>query len=235
LPARALASRSIAATVAAAALVAGCGGHGGGAAQQSGKKPQGGGAQPSAGSARLVVVGDSLATGRFAATQAEAFPQRVAAALRARLELVAVPGATSAQLAALSVPRSGNVAVVEAGTNDFLYQTPRRRFAHDYRALLAKVAAASPGAKLVCLTIWIPKRAAGRPPARIPASFYDATIRRACAAGAVADISPLFDARPPTRGPAGRPTFLGPGDAFHPNSTGHAAIARVIESRLGRD
>ena len=59
--------------------------------------------------------------------------------------------------------------VVEAGTNDFLYQTPRRRFADDYRALLAKVTAASPGARLVCLTIWIPKDAAGAPPAKIPA------------------------------------------------------------------
>jgi lysophospholipase L1-like esterase len=48
----------------------------------------------------------------------------------------------------------------------------------------------------------------------------------------VADISPLVDAQPPTRGPAGRPTFLGPSDDFHPNSAGHAAIARLIESQL---
>ena len=105
----------------------------------------------------------------------------------------AAPGVTTADLAAQAVPGGGDVVVVEAGTNDFLFQTPRRRFADDYRALLAKVAAASPGAKLVCLTIWIPKDAAGQPAAKIPASFYDATIRRACAAGAVADISPLLD------------------------------------------
>ncbi len=197
-------------------LVAGCGGHAGGAARHA------------SADARLVVVGDSLAAGRFADAQDEAFPQRVAAATHARLELLAAPGVTTAQLAAQAVPRGGDVAVVEAGTNDFLYQTPRRRFADDYRALLARVTAASPGAKLVCLTIWIPK---DLPPAKIPASFYDATIRRACAAGAVADIAPLA-ARAGMRGPAGRPTFLGPGDAFHPNSTGHAAIARAIESRL---
>jgi lysophospholipase L1-like esterase len=205
-------------TIAVATLLAGCGGHGG-----EGVRHGGGGPQPG-----LVVVGDSLAFGRFADTQGDAFPQQVAAARRARLELLAAPGVTSAQLAAQAVPGGGDVVVVEAGTNDFLFQTPRRRFADDYRALLAKVAAASPGAKLVCLTVWIPK---DLPPAKIPVSFYDATIRRACAAGAVADLSPIY-AQPDMRGPAGRPTFLGPGDAFHPNSAGHAAIARVIESRL---
>jgi lysophospholipase L1-like esterase len=212
-------------TVALAVLIAGCGGHKG--------TPHAGGVAPPAGAgARLVVVGDSLAAGRFAGTQDEAFPQAVAAATHARLELFAVPGATAAGLAAQAVPGGGKVVVVEAGTNDFLYQTPRRRFADDYRALVAKVAAASPGARLVCLTIWIPNGAAGRPPARIPASSYDATIRRECDGGAVADISPLVDTQPPTRGPAGRSTFLGPGDDFHPNSTGHAAIAHAIELRL---
>jgi lysophospholipase L1-like esterase len=130
------------------------------------------------------------------------------------------------------VPRCGDVVVVEAGTNDFLDQTPRRRFAAAYRVLLAQVTAASPGARLVCLTMWIPNAAPGRPPAKIGAAFYNASIRRACRAGAVANISPLFDAQPPLRGPAGRPTFLGPGDDFHPNSAGHAAIARAIEARL---
>ena len=59
---------------------------------------------------------------------------------------------TTAQLAAQAAPGGGDEVVVEAGTNDFLFQTPRRKFADDYRALLAKVTAASPGAKLVCLT-----------------------------------------------------------------------------------
>src|SRR4051812_21506886 len=179
-------------------------------------------------SARLVVVGDSLASGRFADTQDEAFPQRVAAAIHARLDLLAAPGVTSAELGARAVPGGGKVVVVEAGTNDFLFQTPRRRFADDYRALLAKVRAASPGAKLVCLTTWVPP---DLPPGKIPASFYDATIRRECATGAVAELSPI-SARPGMRGPEGRPTSVGPGDAFHPNSAGHAAIARLIEARL---
>jgi lysophospholipase L1-like esterase len=207
-----------------ALLLVGCGGHAREVATAT--------ATPT--STRLVVVGDSLAAGRIADSPDEAFPQLVAKALHAQPEVVGIPGATTAQLAAQPLPGQGNVVVVEAGTNDFLYQTPRRRFADDYRALLAKVAAASPGAKLVCLTTWIPKDVAGRPPAKIPASFYNATIRHACAAGALADISPLADAQPPTRGPAGRPTFLGTGDDFHPNSTGHAAIARLIVSRSSR-
>ena len=209
-------------SIAIAALVAGCGGH-------AGARHAGGSAQQGGGRAPLVVVGDSLAFGRFADTRDDAFPQRVAAATHAPLALLAAPGVTSAQLAAQAVPSGGGVVVVEAGTNDFLFQTPRRRFADDYRALLAKVTAESPGARLVCLTTWVPN---DLPPAKIPASFYNATIRRACSTGAVADISRL-PARSGMRGPAGRSTFLGPGDAFHPNSTGHAAIARAIESRLG--
>jgi lysophospholipase L1-like esterase len=138
-----------------ATLVAGCGGQADGGARDGG------------GSTQLVVVGDSLAAGRFADAQDEAFPQRLAAARHARLESLGVPGATTAQLAAQAVPGGGNVVVVEAGTNDFVHQTPRRRFAADYRALVAKVTAASSGAKLVCLTIWIPKDA----PGKIGASF----------------------------------------------------------------
>jgi lysophospholipase L1-like esterase len=217
--------RSIAAAGAIAALVAGCGGNDG--ARHAGA----GTPEPTPTSdARppLVVVGDSLAAGRFADTQAEAFPQLLARATRSRLEVLGVTGATTAQLAAQPAPGGGKVVVLEAGTNDFLFQTPRRRFAEDYRALLDKVTAASPGAKLVCLTTWVPKDAADQPQAKIPPSSYDAAIRSACSAGAVANLSPLLDAR----GPAGRPTFLGPGDDFHPNSSGHAAIARLIESKL---
>jgi lysophospholipase L1-like esterase len=207
------------ATIAVATLIGACGGH---------AAPPRESAQPEPPGKQLVVVGDSLAAGRFAGTQEQAFPQEVAAAMRARLELFAAPGATTAQLAAQAAPGRADAVVVEAGTNDFLDQTPRTRFADDYRALVAKVEAASPGARLVCLTTWVPKGVTGRRPAKIPVSFYDATIKQACTAGAVADISPLTDAR----GPAGRETFLGPGDDFHPNSTGHAAIARLIESRL---
>jgi len=203
-------------SIAIAVLVVGCGG-------QQAHAP----AQPQVAKKRLVVVGDSLAFGRFAGTQAEAFPQRVAAALQARPEVLAAPGVTTAQIAAQDVPGGADVVVVEAGTNDFLYQTPRRRFAADYRALLAKVTAASPNARRVCLTTWVPPDV---PPAKIPASFYDATIRRACTGGAVADLSGI-SAQPGMRGPEGRSTAFGPGDAFHPNSAGHAAIARLIEAR----
>jgi lysophospholipase L1-like esterase len=213
----------MAAVVAAASLVAGCGGHPKAASQSP---------QPTPESAKLVVVGDSLTAGRFADTQDDAFPQQVAAAIHARLEPLGVVGATTAQLAAQPLPGGGDVVVVEAGTNDFLFQTPRRQFAADYRALLAKVTAASPGAKLVCVTTWVPKDAAAQPAAKIPPSSYDATIRRECTSGSVASLSTLPDAQPPTRGPAGRDTFLGPGDDFHPNSTGHAAIARLIEAKL---
>jgi acyl-CoA thioesterase-1 len=211
-------------TLAVTALLAGCGGHAGEAATPTPTRDAGAAEQ-------LVVVGDSLAFGRFADTPQEAFPQRVAAAIHARLELLAAPGITTAQIAAQPAPAHGAVVVVEAGTNDFLLQTPRRRFARDYRALLAKVTAASPAAKLVCLTVWMPKAIAAQQPAKIPVASYDATIRRACTSGTVLSLAPLAE-RSALRGPAGRPTAFGTGDDFHPNSAGHAAIARLIEARL---
>src|SRR3954447_20006437 len=101
-----------------AILIAGCGGHAGASARHAGPEPTA--------AAQLVVVGDSLAAGRFADTQDEAFPQQLAAAIRAEPQLLGVPGATTAQLGAQEVPGGGKVVVVEAGTNDFLYQTSRR-------------------------------------------------------------------------------------------------------------
>src|SRR5262245_30938635 len=85
--------------------------------------------------ARLVVVGDSLTAGRYADTPAQAFPQLVAAATRSGLEVVGLPGATTAQIAAQPLPGDGKIVIVEAGTNDFINQTPRRQFAADYKAL----------------------------------------------------------------------------------------------------
>src|SRR5262245_5210872 len=117
-------SRSIGSAVAAVTLLAGCGGHAASPHQHDGP-----GIPPWAdGATRLVVVGDSLAAGRFAETQVEAFPQKVALDIHAGLDLVAAPGVTTAQLAARNIPPADE-AVIEAGTNDFLYQTPRRRFA----------------------------------------------------------------------------------------------------------
>ena len=167
-------------------------------------------------STRLVVVGDSLAAGRIADSPDEAFPQLVAKATNAEPQVLGIPGATTAQLAAQPVPGPGDVVVVEAGTNDVINRTTRAQFAADYRALLAKVTAASPGAKLVCLSVWIPQDA-GLP----AASSYDATIRRECQDGTVVNVSSLAD------DPA-----LRAGDGFHPNSAGHAAIAKAIEAKL---
>src|SRR4051812_35748029 len=160
-------TRSSASVAVIATLITGCGGHTHATATPA--------------AARLVVVRDSLAAGRIADSPDEAFPQLVAKAMHAQPEVVGIPGATTAQLAAQPVPGQGNVVVIEAGTNDVINRTPHGRFAAGYRALLAKVTAASPGAKVVCLTVWIPQDAR-----LAPAASYNATIRRACAKGAVA-------------------------------------------------
>jgi hypothetical protein len=72
-----------------ASLLAGCGGRGAAPAPTP-SRTAAATTTPAAGP-RLLVVGDSLAFGRFANTQADAFAQLVAAATHARLRVIAAP------------------------------------------------------------------------------------------------------------------------------------------------
>jgi len=200
-------------TIALVALLAGCGDQGQGHHRTGDPAP--GEPRPDT----IAVVGDSLAAGRLADAPEHAFPDLVANALQDGLTRFGVPGATTAQLARQPGMVADVAVIVEAGTNDFLHQTPRRQFKTDYRALLAQATSKAPKAKLVCLTIWMPDDVARQVPgAKIPPKFYDTTIRHACAKGTVVDVSPFFA----NRG----------ADGFHPDTAGHADIAQAIEQAL---
>jgi len=179
-----------------------------------------------AGTARVLITGDSLAAGFFATTQAQGFSALVADALgpvevttvsRAHQTLTTVAGITE-------VPADLDLAVIELGTNDVGIPTPREDFDAQYHDLLARVRSTSPDAALVCLGTWTGDGAA-----------YDEIIARLCAdsGGRYIPLAGLF-ATADFHGPDGRDTFVGPGDDFHPNDAGHRAIADAVLAVLAR-
>lgn len=178
------------------------------------------------GNARVLVTGDSLAAGFFASTEAQGFSPLVTGALgrvtpttvsRAHQTLSTVAGVTE-------VPPDLDLAVIELGTNDVGIPTPLADFEAQYGDLLARIRASSPDAALVCLGTWTHDGAA-----------YDEVIARSCAAnaGRYVSLAGLF-AVAELHGPAGRDTFVGTGDEFHPNDAGHRAIADAVLAVLAR-
>jgi hypothetical protein len=100
-------------------------------------------------------------------------------------------------------------------------------FAASYAELLHQVRAASPKADLVCLGAWLDPSSVNR--LGVVAVDYDVAVRTACGAegGHYVDLSAAYlDVR--NHGPAGRPTYQGPGDLFHPNDRGHAEVASLV-------
>ncbi|WP_307387579.1 SGNH/GDSL hydrolase family protein [Microbacterium testaceum] len=174
----------------------------------------------------MLVTGDSLAAGFFASTEAQGFSSLVTGALgrvtpttvsRAHQTLSTVAGVTE-------VPPDLDLAVIELGTNDVGIPTPLADFEAQYGDLLGRIRTSSPDAALVCLGTWTHDGAA-----------YDEVIARSCAAnaGRYVSLAGLF-AVAELHGPAGRDTFVGTGDEFHPNDAGHRAIADAVLAVLAR-
>ena len=179
-----------------------------------------------AGNARVLITGDSLAAGFFASTEAQGFSSLVAGALgrvtpttvsRAHETLSTVAGVTE-------VPADLDLAVVELGTNDVGIPTPLPDFEAQYAELIGRIRTSSPDAAIVCAGTWTADGAA-----------YDEVIAGVCTAnaGRYVSLAGLF-ATPDLRGPAGRDTFVGAGDDFHPNDAGHRAIADAVLAVLAR-
>ncbi len=179
-----------------------------------------------AGNARVLITGDSLAAGFFASTEAQGFSSLVAGALgrvtpttvsRAHETLSTVAGVTE-------VPADLDLAVVELGTNDVGIPTPLADFEAQYAELVGRIRTSSPDAAIVCAGTWTADGAA-----------YDAIIAGVCTAnaGRYVSLADLF-AMPDMHGPAGRDTFAGAGDDFHPNDAGHRAIADAVLAVLAR-
>lgn len=171
-------------------------------------------------------IGDSLTGGYFVDNQAHAFTSIVAATLHAALVPTSVYYGHSAvdalQAMEIQTPPATDLVVLELGTND---QEDLGLFARDYAAILTLLQRVNARVQLVCLGPWQPH----------DQDPYNAMVRQSCAhaGGRFVDLMPLYY-NESYHGPVGRPTWLGPGDWFHPKNAGMAAIAQAILAALGR-
>jgi lysophospholipase L1-like esterase len=177
---------------------------------------------PAHGPLRVLFVGDSLTVGDYANEPSNQFVAQVVDYLEARGPVVATKDAQGGVRvgfwSARKMPSLQQLVIVELGTND-LFASPApsagvlATFDRQYRALVAHITAASPGARLVCLSVWRP---ANHTADTLP---YDVLIRRDCR-GAYVNITDL-----------GTQANLA-ADGFHPNDAAHRDIALRIEAVL---
>ncbi len=174
--------------------------------------------------------GDSLNYGLYASSPDSSFQRIVLArsdALASSATVVdgtEVGGTVDNVRSKSDLTRSTDLNIVELGTND-VGRTNLTDFANSYTELISSLQSASPGAGLICLGVWQTESRA---------VTYDDAIRRTCTQrdGRYIGLSDLFDSSG-SRGPAGRQTFGGVSDDFHPNDVGHRAIANRIVAELG--
>jgi lysophospholipase L1-like esterase len=187
------------------------------------------------GSLRLVVLGDSLAHGTGAARPGDTLGARMARVLEraghtVEVHVVAVPGATSSELAPQvreTLPLDADVALVVVGANDLARFVPPAQSATDLATAVRTLRCAgvtvvvAPAPDLSCVP--------GVPAAMRPAlrTACDELQRRqagaAEAAGAV--VAPI--ARQLADAFASEPELFS-GDRYHPSSAGYARIAAAL-------
>jgi lysophospholipase L1-like esterase len=175
---------------------------------------------------RLEFIGDSLTGGWYTSTPAQDYVSLVNSCLHATLIAQGWYGVSAAQTLRQfqqALPPRGDVVVLELGTNDLNLEGVQA-FRHIYSHMLALLRNASPHARLVCLGTW--RGPEGR--------AYDTAIAGACAhnGGTYRPLSDLYE-HWSLRGPAGRTTWRGLADGFHPNVAGHRAIAIRVLQALG--
>lgn len=173
----------------------------------------------------MLVVGDSITDGIGSSTSSRSFPERLvrlassSSGIPVSLTIRGLGGATTDQIrlfvAGSSIPEPAYV-IVEAGTND-ITRTDIAAFEQGYSSLLESLTA-DPGSQLVCLGTWaLPRNA----------SQFDAVIEDRCLErrGIFVPLSDLYQISA-MRG------SVGSDDNFHPNDSGHLAIALRIASAL---
>lgn len=186
---------------------------------------------------RFLVLGDSLAFGTGAARPADTLGARLTRALAdaghpAELGVVAVPGATSLDLAA-QVRRAApaDLALLVVGANDLTRQVPPARAADALAAAVRELRAR--GAEVLVVPTPDLSSVAWVPPALRPvvaaasAGLRARQTAAAEAAGAVvapvaAGLSEAFAADP----------ALFCADRFHPSSAGYALVAGALAPHL---
>jgi lysophospholipase L1-like esterase len=175
-----------------------------------------------------VFLGDSLTYGLYASSEEAGYRPQVVAALNAVAPVTATRGGQTGNTVqtvsdSATIPADAGLVVLALGTND-VWKTDLPTFGEQYSNLVAKVRSSAPDAVIACLGVWAnPDGARG----------YNKPIKSSCDAGngIYVPISPLFNEEG-MRGPAGVEAFGGVSDDFHPNDTGYAAIAAMVNEAL---
>jgi acyl-CoA thioesterase-1 len=174
---------------------------------------------------QVSIVGDTIATGRFASGPDTRFRSLVLAALGARGQVSADEATrtgTSLLSTAVAVPPNMDLVVLELGTDD-MRAASVSDFGMGYGALVSSVLADSPNAAVVCAGTW---SATG--------GLYDAVIQRDCgmAKGRYVSLQALYDT-PAYHGRVGVIGYYGVSDGLAPNDAGHRAIAAALLGAVG--
>jgi lysophospholipase L1-like esterase len=172
----------------------------------------------------VAFVGDSLTGGWYASSIDKSYPDQLTKRVGARiLARVYGPDVPDVLPGADDLPAGADHVVVEIGTNAIDRDTPTH-FAQTYRTLIDAIRKREPSAHFVCLGVWWASGVIGKQ-GHGPAD-YDAVIQSTCPGKFVPLLAIFGDLH--NHGPAGRSTFRGTADAFHPNDRGHAAISDAI-------
>lgn len=188
-------------------------------------------------------IGDSLTAGLFASTEDKDFRQQFLYRLRQRdpdsgqtSSSTGLSGKTVGYMVDYlnanpsQIPADEDLIVIELGTNDVSGHTDLSTFRSQYSQLMDLLASKSPNAVYMCLGVWQPKDATST---QLGGEEFDAYIKSNCQAhaGIFVDITPLYGNNS-YHGPQGVSTFSGTSDWFHPNDSGHSAIADLLLSSL---
>jgi lysophospholipase L1-like esterase len=188
---------------------------------------------------RFLVLGDSLAFGTGAGSAADTLGTRLTRSLEqaghdVRLDVVAVPGATSLDLAAQvrrAAPLRADLALLVIGANDLTRQVPAAQSAEALGAAVRELRAG--GTEVLVVPTPDLSSVAWVPPAFRPfvAGICDQLRSRqtavAEAAGAV--VAPVAPALSATF--AADPAMFS-ADRFHPSSAGYALVADALAPHL---
>jgi len=176
---------------------------------------------------RVLFAGDSISVGRDARSLPESFREITSRHLKAAgtesITTIAKSGAKLNYIAhSKTLPKDLDLAIIELGTNDAGGKTPTDTFRQEYQKYLKRIRSTSPSVDFVCLGVWY------RPETQI-AQNLNTVIQQTCEAlgGTFVPLSDLYS-NAKNRGPAGLQTWHVKSDAFHPNATGHLAIAKRL-------
>lgn len=177
--------------------------------------------RPASGPLKIVFAGDSLTYGLFASTESKGYrPQVVDALGKSGPVEFSRGGHTGNRIKQVSdsitFPADTNMVVLALGTND-VWKTDVADAAAHYKALVRKVTTSVPNTPFACLGVWSNVDGARN---------YDPVIQSACEAGGgkFIRLTDIFETEG-SRGPAGRASFGGISDKFHPNDAGYKAIS----------